>query len=142
AKIYRCSVTATNARGTGRPSNLARGTVGAPGTVVVLRTLPIVHGLALPFLRPPDNGSAIAGYRADCTSSNGGVSASPFQTDSPIATTNLTDGKTYRCVVTAGNARGAGPVRLSGTVVAARPNVTYVASGAGSTGSVGAAPGL
>ena len=142
AKIYLCSVTATNARGASGASTPARGTVGAPGVVVVLRTLPVAHGLALPFIRPADNGSAITGYRANCTSSDGGVSVSPLRTDSPIVATNMTDGKTYRCVVTAKNDRGAGPETLTAAVVVGRPNVTYLASCSGSTGSVGVSPGL
>jgi hypothetical protein len=98
--------------------------------------------LALPFNRPPDNGSAIIGYRADCTSSNGGVFGSPFQPDSPIVAPNLTDGKTYTCIVTAKNGRGVGPETLTAPVVVGRPNVTYLASCSGSTGSVAVAPGL
>jgi hypothetical protein len=142
AKSYRCTVTATSARGTGAPSSAARAVVGAPGTVTVLRTLPLAHGLALPLTRAADNGSPITGYRARCTSSDGGVPGSPLQIDSPVVATGLTDGKTYTCIVTAQNDRGVGPETLTGSVVVGRPNVTYLAACTGSAGSVGANPGL
>jgi hypothetical protein len=142
AKSYRCTVTATSARGTGAPSSPARAVVGAPGTVTVLRSLPLAHGLALPFTRAADNGSPITGYRARCTSSDGGAPGSPLQLDTPIVATGLTDGKTYTCIVTAQNDRGIGPTTSAGPVVVGRPNVTYLAACTGSAGSVGASPGL
>ncbi|MDQ1479375.1 MAG: large repetitive protein, partial [Actinomycetota bacterium] len=142
AKKYRCTVTATSARGTGAASSPARAVVGAPGTVTVLRTLPLAHGLALPFTRAADNGSPITGYRASCTSSDGGAPGSPLQLDSPIVATGLTDGKTYTCIVTAQNDRGIGPETSTGPVVVGRPNVTYLAACTGSAGSVGMSPGL
>jgi hypothetical protein len=104
--------------------------------------LPLAHGLALPFNRAANNGNAIPGYRATCTSSDGGAPGSPLQLDSPIVATGLTDGKTYTCIVTAQNDRGIGPETTTGPVVAGRPNVTYLAACTGSAGSVGANPGL
>ena len=66
----------------------------------------------------------------------------PAANRQPDRRDRLTDGKTYPCIVTAKNARGSGPETLTGAVVVGRPNVTYVASCSGSTGSVGVSPGL
>lgn len=52
---------------------------------------------------------AITGYRASCISSNGVVAGSMTGTASPIKVKRLTAGDSYRCTVTANNARGTGP---------------------------------
>ena len=57
---------------------------------------------------PPDGGSPITGYTANCTSSDGGAPGSNTGADSPITVTNLTNGSTYTCTVTATNADGEG----------------------------------
>src|SRR4029077_5179875 len=75
-KTYTCTVTATNAAGSGAPSAASNAVVpatvpGAPtiGTVTLAGTT-----ASVPFTAPASNGgSAITGYTATCTSSNGGA---------------------------------------------------------------------
>src|SRR6185503_10339755 len=94
-----------------------KGVVGAPAAPVILRVLPIKRGLALPFTAPANNGAPISGYRARCTSADGGTPGSPLQLVSPIVATGLTDGKTYTCIVTANNDRGEGAATNTASVV-------------------------
>ncbi len=54
-------------------------------------------------------GSAITGYTATCTSSNGGTSGSLTGSASPLTVTGLTNGKTYTCTVLATNSFGNSP---------------------------------
>jgi uncharacterized protein (DUF2147 family) len=141
-KTYNCSVVATNARGTSFPSIAGKGVVGAPGAPVILRILPIRRGLAMPFTAPANNGAAISNYRARCTSTDGGAPGSPLQNVSPIVAINLTDGKTYTCVVTANNSRGEGAATTSAPIVAGAPNIPNLAKCTGNAGTVNVSPGL
>ena len=141
-KTYNCTVVATNARGTSFSSIAAKGVVGAPAAPTVLRVLPIKHGVVLPFTPPVNNGATISSYRARCTSTDGGAPGSPLQLVSPIVATNLTDGNTYTCVVTANNGRGEGASTTTAPVVVGALNIATLANCSGSAGAVTASPGF
>jgi hypothetical protein len=53
-----------------------------------------------------DGGSAITGYNASCTSTDGGTLGSASRAASPIVVGGLTNGNTYSCTVTATNSAG------------------------------------
>ena len=102
-KTYTCSVTATNARGTGPAS------VSSPAVIVGVRVAPAKPtvtkaasgSLKVTFTAPANNGAAITSYSATCTSSNGGTAKSKAGPGSPITVAGLTAGKTYTCTVSA-----------------------------------------
>ena len=71
----------------------------------------LTHGnaqLTVAFVAPADGSSAITGYTANCTSSNGGAAGSNTGATSPIVVAALTNGKTYTCTVFATNDVGDG----------------------------------
>jgi hypothetical protein len=72
------------------------------------------------FTAPANNGAAINGYSAKCTSSNGGVAKTATRAGSsstPISVTGLTQFKTYTCTVTASNSRGVSPASVPSAAV-------------------------
>ena len=79
--------------------------------------------ISVAFVARGDNGSAITGYAAACTSSNGGAAGSQSGSTSPLVVTGLTNGKTYTCKVLATNAEGDSPLSAasSATVPATVP---------------------
>ncbi len=111
AKAYTCTVSATNARGTGPISTASTGvTVGAPAQPAkptVVKTG--VGALKVTFTAPLTNGAAITSYRATCTSSNGGATRSVNKATGPITLTGLSVAKSYTCAVSTTNGRGTGP---------------------------------
>jgi Fibronectin type III domain len=141
-KTYLCTVAQTTASGTSAESSPARATVGAPALPAVLRELPLGHGIALPFTPPANNGRPITEYRSRCFTDDNVVRVSPPQSASPLIATNLIDGKSYVCVVTARNSRGVSPQTAVGPVVVGRPNVAARASCSGNAGSMRVTPGL
>jgi hypothetical protein len=121
-RTYQCRVTATNALGTSPSSvasNQAVPAVTAPDppspTTVIANRASLVVGFADPA---DDGGSAVTGYSASCTSTNGGVAGSRSGTASPILVRGLTTGKRYTCRVTASNGAG-----TSGASTASRPAI-------------------
>ena len=142
ARTYVCSVTATNVDGTSAPTSSTSVIVGSPAPPRILRLLPFDKGLALPFLAGVGNGSPILSYRARCTSTDGGVPSSPLQIVSPIVAPLLTNGATYTCVVSANNARGAGPTVTVGPVEINPPATPTWAGCRGTSGAVTVTPGL
>jgi titin len=107
AKNYTCSVTATNALGTGPASAgsafVAAAVPDAPTVVTVTAT----RGTGtVTFTAPANNGATITKYTATCTSSDGGTTRTNIGTHSPFAVIMMTIGKTYTCTVTATNAIG------------------------------------
>ncbi|MDP9335960.1 MAG: fibronectin type III domain-containing protein, partial [Actinomycetota bacterium] len=113
-KTYTCTVTATNARGTGLASGPSlQVIVGSPAAPTNVKAVPgstttATGPLTVSFTPGANNGAAISNYTVTCTSSNGGASGSNTGTASPITVTGLTTAKTYTCTVTATNTRGAG----------------------------------
>ncbi len=110
--IYTCTVTATNAVGTGPPSAVSHTFVaGQPTAPTNARVVPgnapgATGPLKVLFSPATPNGSAITSYGAACTSANGGAPGEQTGTVSPITVAGLTTGKTYTCKVVATNARG------------------------------------
>jgi hypothetical protein len=139
---YFCTVAATNADGVGPASVAGRAIVGTPGPPHILRALPLANGLAIPYTAAANNGRPILNYRGICQSSDGGVPSSPLQVVSPMVATNLTPGKTYTCVVTAQNSRGAGTPVTVGPLVIQAPNLPSMATCVLDSGSMTATPGL
>jgi hypothetical protein len=109
-KTYKCTVKATNARGTSPASApTPAAVVGAPRSPTSVKALRVAKGqLKVTFLPGANNGSPITNFTATCTSTNKGVTAKKTGAKSPITVTGLTAGKTYQCTVAAANVRGAG----------------------------------
>ena len=123
---YTCTVFATNASGDGPPSVASATTVPAttPGTPVQPT---VTHGdaqISVAFAAPANGGSAITGYTASCTSTDGGAAGDNSGATSPIVVASLSNGNTYTCVVHATNAEGNGSdsVPSASTVPAAVPD--------------------
>ena len=76
--------------------------------------------ITVTFGAPASNGgTAITGYTATCTSSNGGVpgSIAGGASATSIQVSGLTNGKSYTCTVTASNSVGAGPASAPSNAV-------------------------
>jgi hypothetical protein len=140
-KTYLCTVNQTTGSGTSIDSSPARATVGAPAPPAVHAHLPLDKGIAFRFTPPADNGSAITQYRSRCAAGTGPVRISPPQTGSPLIASNLVNGQSYVCSVTARNGRGVSPQTVSGPVTVGRPPGAR-ASCTGSDGTVAVKPGL
>jgi titin len=110
AKAYTCTVSATNARGTGLPSAASPAVVaGSPQAPTGVQAQKVAAGqLKVTFMPGVNNGSAITSYTATCASSNGGVTKSKAGIVTSLTVTSLTASKLYTCLVTATNARGTG----------------------------------
>lgn len=117
AKLYTCTVTATNSAGTGAASaasNAVTPTAGAaaspPGAPTGVTVTPGNGTISVAFTAPASNGgAAITLYSATCTSSDGGTTGGPTSgAASPITVPGVTNGKTYTCTVTATNSAGTG----------------------------------
>jgi hypothetical protein len=72
-----------------------------------------VRSVTVAFNGPPVGSWRIFGYRANCTSTDGGASGSRTGAHSPITVLGLAVGKTYTCTVTARDHFGAGPPSAS-----------------------------
>ena len=91
-------------------SSIGRITIPTPPAAPAIGTATAHNAGAFVAFSAPDNGgSAITGYTATCSSSDGGATGSASGTASPIDVSGLTNGSTYTCIVTASNDRGAGP---------------------------------
>jgi hypothetical protein len=110
AKTYTCRVKATNARGASLASSSSAAViVGSPAAPTGVTAVKIASGqLKVTFTAGANNGSAITGFTATCTSTSGGVTGAKTGTASPLTVTGLTTTKTYTCTVKATNGRGAG----------------------------------
>ena len=87
--------------------------VGAPSPPSTVRarsgaTSTTTGALAVSFVPGANNGAAITGYTARCTSGNGGIVGVRSGAASPLTVASLTTGKSYTCTVRATNARGTG----------------------------------
>jgi hypothetical protein len=118
-KTYTCTVFATNAVGNGTASTASASTVPAttPSAPAAPTLVPANQRISVSFSAPANGGSAITGYSASCTSSDGGVAGSQTGAASPILVTALTSGKLYTCTVRAINAEGSGAQSASSTAV-------------------------
>ncbi len=127
-KTYTCTVRATNGVGPGPASPPSASiVVGIPEAPAPPSVSPGTGRVVVDFVAPADNGSAITGYTASCTSSNGGTPGTNGGAVTPITVSGLTNGKTYTCTVTATNAAGtSAPSSASAPVV---PNLVPDAPG-------------
>jgi titin len=120
-KVYTCSVSATNAVGTGSASAASNPVSAAtvPGAPSIGTATGGNASASVAFSPPTSNGGmTITSYTATCTSSNGGATGSASGPSSPIVVTSLSNGKTYTCTVAATNAVGTGPASaVSNSVV-------------------------
>jgi len=107
-KTYSCTVVATNAVGDGLASPASATAV--PATVPTAPAAPMLtHGnasISVAIDPPNTGGSAITGYMATCTSSDGGTAGNHTSVSSPDMVSALTNGKTYTCTAHATNAVG------------------------------------
>jgi hypothetical protein len=105
---YTCTVTATNADGTGgeSPPSLDATPNTVPDPPLAPTVLPLNGSIIVSFETPFDGGQPILSYSATCTSSDGGAAGSTTGLTSPIAVGQLDNGKTYTCTVKATNADG------------------------------------
>jgi hypothetical protein len=131
-KTYTCRVAARNRVGYGRPSAPSAPVVvlpnpppSVPGAPTITSVAAGVERLKVAFSPPAsDGGARISGYRATCTSSDGGVTRSNGRSRSPITVSHLTASKTYTCTVSARNRVGRGPASTpSDAVVVLAPPV-------------------
>ncbi len=109
-KRYRCTTTATNARGTSPPSAMSASvTVGAPGQPAkpVVSRIGTGH-VKVSFTNPAGNGAPLTSFKAVCASSNGGVARGKTGRAGPLGVSGLTRSRTYSCNVRATNRRGTG----------------------------------
>ncbi len=128
---YTCTVSATNAAGTGAASAASPAViVGTPGasTAVVAAskaTGTTTGSLIVSFTLGTDNGSPITVQTATCASSDGGATATgsvSAATATPITVTGATTGHSYTCTVTASNEPGTGVQSApSGAVIVGAP---------------------
>jgi len=123
---YTCSVTATNAVGTGPASTpsspvVVRPSAPARPTITSVKAVEL-RSITVAFAKPADNGGApITNYRATCTSSTGGATHAREGPQSPITVANLTAAQTYTCTVAADNRIGLGRASLPSAPVIAHP---------------------
>jgi trimeric autotransporter adhesin len=107
---YTCTVTATNAIGTGLPSAASNpfiaATTPAP-PVIGAAAASGFGGVSVTFTPGPNGGSAITSFTVTCTSATGQVSGSASGTGSPTVVTGLQGGTPYTCFATETNAVGA-----------------------------------
>ncbi|OGT13239.1 MAG: hypothetical protein A3F73_07820 [Gallionellales bacterium RIFCSPLOWO2_12_FULL_59_22] len=101
---YTCTVTATNAVGTGAASDASNSVTPAtvPGAPAIGTATAGNAQATVAFTAPGTGGSAITGYTANC----GGITNTGAS--SPITVTGLTNGAAYTCTVAATNAAGTG----------------------------------
>jgi hypothetical protein len=117
SKTYTCDVEAGNRVGFGAPSalsasfvTLAPPVVTVPGAPTITTAVAGKRNVTVGFSVPAvDGGAAILGYKATCTSSDGGATRSRARRHSQIRVLALTAGKTYTCTVAARNRKGFGP---------------------------------
>ncbi len=145
AKRYTCTVTGTNAYGTGAASSVSPAlVVGAPGPPTHVKTVSASTTVAtgsvkVSFSPGANNGKAITGFTTSCVSSNGGVARATTGAASPLTVTVLTTGKSYTCTVRGTNARGTGSASSASPAVivgspAAPAVVTATKVGSGQLG--------
>ncbi|QJR15134.1 IPTL-CTERM sorting domain-containing protein [Usitatibacter palustris] len=130
---YTCSVTATNAIGTGPASaTIAVTPANVPGAPTIGAVTPGNGQATVAFTAPASNGgSPITGYTATCGafSANGAAS--------PLVVTGLTNGTLYNCSVTATNSQGTGPASATASVTPFAPGMTtYSGPSATGTGTI------
>jgi hypothetical protein len=128
---YSCTVTATNALGTSAPSPASAALI--PATVPAAPSLGSAaagtESITVSFTPNSNNGSPITSYTATCSSSNGGITRSVSGAGSPITVTNLTNGNSYSCNVSATNAVGPSVGSASSpAVIVGSPGAPTIAS--------------
>ena len=135
---YSFTVTATNAVGTGAPSNALSATPVAPATVPGAPSLTSATrgnaSVALGWSAPASNGgSAITGYTA--TASPGGATCSSAGTSCTVG--GLSNGTSYSFTVTASNAMGTGsPSNAMSAMPATVPGAPSLTSATAGNGQV------
>ena len=99
------------------PMATPAGAATVPGAPTIGTATGGVASVSVSFTAPASNGgSAITGYRAACSSFDGGAARSVAGSSSPIVVSPLTNGKSYTCKVTASNAVGTGAASGSSNV--------------------------
>jgi len=93
------------------------GAVGPPDSPTVTGVTSTLTAVQVTFTPGADNGSAITGFSATCTSANGGSPGTQVGGASPISVGSLTTGKTYTCTVTASNAIGTSPASTASAAI-------------------------
>ncbi len=116
-KTYTCTVTARNKVGKGPASVPSAAVVtqlpvvpNSPSAPTITSAVAGKHNVTVTYTAPAsDGGAPITEYRTTCISSNGGVTHSVHEHNSPTTVGGLTGGRTYTCTVAARNRRGFGP---------------------------------
>ncbi len=109
---YTCTVTASNAAGTG-PASADSAPLTIPALVPDAPAKPTVARgnarITVTFSPRASNGSPTTSFTATCTGVNAPSHVSVSGPDSPIVVTGLTNGVRYTCSVTATNSVGTSP---------------------------------
>jgi hypothetical protein len=142
---YRCTVTATNASGTGPPSapSAAATPASVPGVPSNVTVIPGNAAVTVSWTAPANGGSPITGYVV--TAMPGGLTQTTGSATS-LVFPGLTNGQSYTFTVAAVNAMGTGlpsspsPAVVPATVPAA-PQVTSLVAGDGKVTVTWTAPG-
>jgi trimeric autotransporter adhesin len=136
---YTCSVTATNASGTGPAGTSAPFVDGELPDAPTIGTATRGDASAtVSFTAGPSNGNPILDFTASCTSSNGGSGSSATGGSSPITVSALTIAKTYTCVVTERTAVGTSPASAASNAFVAATVPTAPTIGAATRGNASA----
>jgi streptogramin lyase len=136
---YTCSVTATNAIGTGSAATSGPFEDGDLPDAPTIGSATRGDGSAVvSFVAGASNGHPILDFTASCASSNGGSSRSATASSGPITVTALSIGKAYTCVVTERTAIGTSPASaVSNVFVAATvPTAPTIGTATPGNGSV------
>jgi titin len=118
-KTYTCTVHATNQLGDSPES-----ATSDPSVPDVVPSAPLIDHvtrgdaeISVVFFAGPDDGSAVIGFTATCTSFNGGTPGTVDGSSSPLLVGGLTNGKSYTCKVHATNDEGDSADSAASTVV-------------------------
>ena len=136
-KTYTCTLAAVNAIGTSAVSSPSSSFLAAavPAVPKISGLTRSSNAVSVAFVAPANNGDAITGYTATCTSSNGGATETTSGASSPLLVASLTNAKTYSCTVLATNTMGNSPASAGSTFVAAAvpdaPTITLVTAARG-----------
>jgi titin len=131
---YVFRVAASNSAGTGSYSSPTATVtpLAAPGAPSITDATATASAGTFTFSAPASNGgTAVTGYTATCTSTNGGTTRTATGASSPLTVSSLDAGKSYTCSVTATTAYATGTASNAKTLTASWNDTSYYSCNAG-----------